>query len=286
MKQLAIIFLTLILCVPTFAQKNKVVTIEINDKMKIDMVYIPADTFVRKNFYGDTCRPLGCYLKPVVAKGAYNGTDTIVLSDYYIAKFEVTQLLYETVMHKNPSWYNKTNTPELKNNDFDYRVHPAERVSWYEAQEFVDSLSALTGRHFRLPTEAEWEYAARAKHYNDHFSGSDDFNEVAWAWDNGGQQTHPVGKLRPNTFGLYDMSGNVEEWCSDWFSPYYYEPDTLYVNPTGPPEGHLKVIRGGSWGVYPNRACELDTRRGEIPTKKTNQGSGIRLVMDAEPVKH
>lgn len=284
MKQLAIIFLTLILCIPTFAQKNKVITIEINDKVKIEMVYIPADTFVRKNFYGDTCRHY--HLKPVVAEGAYNGYDTIVLSSYYISKFEVTQLVYETVMHKNPSWYNKTNTPVLKYYEFDYRVCPVERLSWYDAQEFVDSLSSLTGRHFRLPTEAEWEYAARAKQYNDRFSGGDNFEELAWAWDNGGQQTHPVGKLRPNAFGLYDMSGNVEEWCSDWFSSYYYQPDTLYVNPTGPSEGHLKVLRGGSWGVYPNRACELDTRRGELPTVKTNQASGIRLVMDAEPVKH
>lgn len=283
MKKLAIIFLTLILCVPTFAQKNKVVTIEINDKVKIDMVCIPADTFVRKNFYGDTCRHY--HLTPIVAEGAYNGYDTIVLSSYYISKYEVTQLVYETVMHKNPSWYNKANTPVLRYQEFDYRICPVERLSWYDAQEFVDSLNALTGQHFRLPTEAEWEYAARAKHYNDRFSGGDIFEELAWSWDNVGHNSHPVGILKPNAFGLYDMSGNVEEWCSDWFSSYYYQPDTLYVNPTGPSEGHLKVLRGGSWGVYPNRACELDTHRGELPTVKTNQASGIRLVMDAEEIK-
>ena len=283
MKHTILILLVITLLLPTFAQKNKVVTIEINDKVKIDMVHIPADTFVRKNFYGDTCRHY--HLIPIVAEGAYNGYDTIVLSGYYISKYEVTQLVYETVMHKNPSWYNKDNTPVLRYQEFDYRACPVERLSWYDAQEFVDSLSSLTGRHFRLPTEAEWEYAARAKHYNDRFSGGDIFEELAWSWDNVGHNSHPVGILKPNAFGLYDMSGNVEEWCSDWFSSYYYQPDTLYVNPTGPSEGHLKVLRGGSWGVYPNRACELDTRRGENPSVRTNQASGIRLVMDAEEIK-
>lgn len=82
------------------------------------------------------------------------------------------------------------------------------------------------------------------------------------------------------------MSGNVEEWCSDWFSSDYYQPDTMYVNPTGPATGRLKVIRGGSWGIWPNRACELDTRRADNPNMKQNQGTGIRVAMDVEEIEH
>lgn len=282
MKQLAIIFLTLILCVPAFAQKNKVVTIEINDKVKIDMVLIEPDTFIRKNYYGDTICHY-CHICPVVAKNAYNGHDSIVLSPYYIAKFEVTRKLYSSVMHTDPSYFKQS--PSNPYGGYKTTENcPVETVSWYDVQRFIDTLNKLTGQHFRLPTEAEWEYAGWGEHPELKYSGSDNANQVAWTWTASEGFTHDVGSKRPNGYGLYDISGNVSEWCSDWFASDYYVPDTLYNNPTGPAAGRLKVVKGGSWG-NDDRFLEIKTRVGYNPNKKSN-GIGFRLVMDAEPVKH
>ena len=256
--------------IPVMGQRIDTVWV---DSIPVEMVFVEGGTFEQ-----------GCMSKELEAgqcQSVSQPEHTVTLKSYYIAKFEVTRELYRAVMGVDPSL-----------GSFDYRPMfnitpkcPVQMVSWFDTQAFMDSLFIKTGIRFRLPTEAEWEYAARAKQYNDFYSGGNDCNELAWSWDNVGNNSHHVGLLKPNAFGLYDMSGNVEEWCSDWFSPNYYQPDTLYVNPTGPATGRLKVIRGGSWGIWPNRSCELDTRRGELPTVKTNQASGIRLVMDAEDVK-
>lgn len=280
MKQLAIIFLTLILCIPTFAQKNKVITIEINNKVKIDMVLIEPDTFIRKNYYGDTICHY-CHLCPIVAKNAYNGYYSVVLSPYYIAKIEVTRKLYSSVMHTDPSYFKQ----DPSNPYGGYKTTencPVETVSWYDAQRFIDTLNKLTGQHFRLPTEAEWEYASYGGTPTYKYSGSNNMQEVAWK--SGDSNPHNVGGKKPNAYGLFDMSGNVSEWCSDWFASDYYAPDTLYSNPTGPENGKLKVVKGGSWG-NDDRFLEIRTRVGCDPNKKSN-GIGFRLAMDAEPVKH
>ncbi|MBQ3247480.1 MAG: formylglycine-generating enzyme family protein [Alistipes sp.] len=158
---------------------------------------------------------------------------SVTVSDFYIGKYEVTQAQWEAVMGENPSCFKGEN-------------RPVERVSWNDIQEFIEKLNAKTGKKYRLPTEAEWEYAARggnqSKGYK--YSGSNDIGSVAWYTKNSSSQTHPVGQKQPNELGLYDMSGNVYEWCSDWFGRYSSGSQT---NPTGPAKGSRRVLRGGSW---------------------------------------
>ena len=124
--------------------------------------------------------------------------------------------------------------------------NPVERVDWEDCQEFVSRLNSLTGRTFRLPTEAEWEYAARggkkSRHYK--YSGSGNIGNVAWYNDNSGSSTHAVGTKTANELGIYDMSGNVWEWCSDWYGDY---SAGAHTNPQGPSSGTYRVLRGGSW---------------------------------------
>ena len=158
---------------------------------------------------------------------------SVTLSDYYIGKCEVTQELWEAVMGSNPS-------------KFKGAQNPVESVSYNDCQEFISRLNSLTGRTFRLPTEAEWEYAARGGNQSSHYkySGSGNIGNVAWYWDNSGYGTHAVGTKSPNELGIYDMSGNVWEWCSDWYGDYSAGAQT---NPQGPSSGYYRVIRGGSW---------------------------------------
>ncbi len=162
----------------------------------------------------------------------------VTLSGFWIGRYEVTQKEWRDVMGN------------------DARVNyfpgcdscPVERVSWYSTREYLEKISSLTGKRFRLPTEAEWEFAARggnlSRHYK--FSGSDDPGEVGWKDGNAKVRTHPVGGKKPNELGLYDMTGNVWEWCGDWYSPDYYAAGCEH-DPKGPPEGTAKVMRGGSW---------------------------------------
>lgn len=157
----------------------------------------------------------------------------VTLRNYYIGETEVTQELWVAVMGYNPSYFEGTNLP-------------VERVSWQDAQKFVKKLSKLTNRNFRLPTEAEWEYAARGgnRSLGHVYSGGDNLDEVAWYDDNGGERTHRVGEKHANELGLFDMSGNVREWCSDWYDPYSGKDQR---NPEGPKEGTERVLRGGGW---------------------------------------
>ena len=159
---------------------------------------------------------------------------SVTLSDYYIGETEVTQELWQVVMGSNPSRFTGDNQ------------RPVENVSWDDCQEFIKELNRLTGKEFRLPTEAEWEYAARggkySKDYVYKYSGSNNADEVAWYDSN--SVTNPVKTKKANKLGLYDMSGNVREWCNDLFGPYQSNSQT---NPTGPSEGKSRVLRGGSW---------------------------------------
>ena len=179
---------------------------------------------------------------------------SVTLSDYYIGETEVTQELWVAVMGSNPSEFKGDNR------------RPVESVSWYDCQEFIKKLNQLTGKEFRLPTEAEWEYAARGGKYSRgyEYSGSNDADEVAWYSDNSGRKTHSVKTKKANELGLYDMSGNVYEWCNDWRGRYQSYSQT---NPTGPSEGESRVIRGGSWlfnfgyvHVSKRFSCAPDTR--------------------------
>ena len=187
-----------------------------------------------------------------------------ITKDYYIGEYEVTQELYEAVMGVNPS----------QRKAFD---RPVEMVSWNDAQEFCAELSRITGRRFTLPTEAEWEYAARGgkKSTGAKYSGSSSVANVAWYGDNSGNQTHPVGRLRPNELGIYDMSGNVDEWCLDWSGDYSSASQT---DPMGPETGISRVRRGGSWGNS-SRSCRVAFRSFTSSPDHRSVLLGFRVVM-------
>lgn len=154
----------------------------------------------------------------------------------YLSKYEVTQALWQAVMGSSPSIY--ADCPQC----------PVERVGWNEAQAFIVKLNARTGRTYRLPTEAEWEYAARGgnKGRGTKYAGSEDLDSVAWYDEIIGGKAHPVGQKAANELGLYDMSGNVQEWCSDWYWEDYYWSSPS-ADPPGPSSGQYHVARGGSW---------------------------------------
>lgn len=193
------------------------------------------------------------------------------VGDYYISKYEVTQQLWEAVMDTNPShWQGNGQLP-------------VEQVSWNDVQIFISRLSQLTGHRFRLPTEAEWEYAARGgrKNRGHAYPGtSGEFGDYGWYCVNSASHTHPVGEKLPNELGLYDMGGNVMEWCSDWQSPYTADPQD---NPKGPKHGENKVLRGGcinspSWG------CMSGHRSWYLPGYGYEY-QGFRLVLDSMVVE-
>ena len=160
---------------------------------------------------------------------------SVTLSDYYIGETEVTQELWTAVMETNPSIF----TGKAQ--------RPVEQVSWEDCQTFISKLNALTGENFRLPTEAQWEYAARGGNQSQGYlySGSNSLGDVAWYSENSGYETHAVKTKSPNELGLYDMSGNVWEWCQDWLGSY---SSAAVTNPQGPASGTSRMIRGGSWG--------------------------------------
>ncbi len=182
----------------------------------------------------------------------------VTLPSYYIGQTEVTQALWQTVMGNNPSKHKGDNS------------YPVEQVSWNDVQKFISKLNNITGLRFRLPTEAEWEFAARggtmSRGYK--YSGSDNIRYVAWYKKTSGRETHPVGKKAPNELGIYDMTGNVWEWCSDWFGRYSSQSD---YNPAGAGSGPYRVIRGGcaigdagSSSVSRRYPFVPDTRRDEL----------------------
>lgn len=187
----------------------------------------------------------------------------VTVGSFYICKYEVTQKLWKAFMGSNPSWTKADNMP-------------VEWVNWVTAQKFIHKLNAFSGKKFRLPTEAEWEYAARGgnRSHNYLYSGSDDINAVAWWKDNSGDKLHPVGTKRPNELGLYDMTGNVYEWCSDWQEPYQSGAQT---NPKGPQTGDWRVMRGGNQSSSDSESGVM-TRSQCMPDIATC--CGLRLVCD------
>ena len=197
----------------------------------------------------------------------YDETQThrVKLSDYYIGETEVTQALWEAVMGSNPSEWKGSNLP-------------VENVSWEDCQEFISRLNSLTGKNFSLPTEAEWEYAARGgnKSQGYKYSGSNVIDRVAWYEDNSGGRIHPVKEKQANELGIYDMSGNVREWCSDW---YDYYSSSSQTNPSGPSTGTDRVMRGGSW-TDRARFCRVSNRSYNSPSRRSRR-SGLRLAMSS-----
>jgi len=160
----------------------------------------------------------------------------VTVSSFYMQASTVTQELWEAVMGNNPS--------EVKT----WKDNPVTNVIWDDCQKFIKKLNAITGKKYRLPTEAEWEYAARGGKLSKGFkyAGSNDINEVAWYNENSNGKIHPVKEKKPNELGIYDMSGNIWEWCNDWYADYRLN-EAYSKNPQGPDGGVLKVVRGGSW---------------------------------------
>ena len=216
--------------VPSNTISDDVITIPVKDGICIEMVKVEAGTFMMgatsemKNPYDDE--------KPV--------HQVTLTNDYYMGKYEVTQALWQVVMGKNPSYFKGDNLP-------------VNYVRWKDCQRFISKLNSMTGRKFRLPTEAEWEYAARGgkKSRGYQYSGSSNISDVAWYDGNSGDKTHPVGTKQANELGIYDMTGNVLEWCQDWYGSYYSSSQT---NPTGATSGSRHVNRGGSWAKNVRRS--------------------------------
>ncbi len=208
--------------------------------------------------------------------GATDGQDdekpvhTVTLSDYYIGETEVTQGLWEAVMGDNPS-----NTARGIGDNY-----PVNNVSWNGTQDFIKKLNAKTGRKFCLPTEAQWEFAARGGNESQgyQYSGSDTIDDVAWYWDNSNGQTYPVKQKKANELGIYDMSGNVWEWCQDLFGDY---PNGAVTNPQGPSSGSSRVLRGGSWrnGAF---NCRVSYRDSSRPGYRDHY-FGMRLALPCSP---
>ena len=220
--------------------------------VEIPMVYVPGGTFTMgaTSEQGDD------------AYGDEKPTHQVTLDGFYIGATEVTQAQWEAVMGDNPSNFRGANLP-------------VESVSYDDALEFCRRLSELTGKHYTLPTEAQWEYAARGgQSGGTKYSGSNTIDNVAWYGDNCNGQTHPVATKSPNVLGLYDMSGNVYEWCLDWYGDY---PSLAQTNPQGPSGGDSRVLRGGSWFSLAE-CCRVSYRYISGPSSR-NGGYGFRVVL-------
>ena len=217
------------------------------NKLINNMVYVSGGTFIMGGDESSDQTP----------------THSVTLSSYYICKYEVTQALWRAVMGSNPSKFKGDNLP-------------VEQVSWNDCQTFINRLNNYTGRNFRLPTEAEWEFAARGGNYSRHYkySGSNYISDVAWYGDNSGDRTHPVGTKQANELGLYDMSGNVWEWCSDRYGSYSSYSQS---NPTGATSGFGRVERGGNWCGLARYCCS--SHRSYYAPGNSFDDLGLRLVL-------
>lgn len=184
-------------------------------------------------------------------------------NDYYIGKYEVTQTLWETVMGYNPSRYVGTDKP-------------VDSVSWEECQKFISKLNDLTGMNFRFPTEAEWEYAARGgqKGQGYQYSGSKNLLDVGWYNDNSGSKPRSVGSKHANELGLYDMAGNVSEWCEDLYGAY---TESSQTDPIGAVNGVRRVTRGGCW--FLNARCCRSSARTYQNSWERSAMTGLRLAL-------
>ncbi|MBR6489072.1 MAG: formylglycine-generating enzyme family protein [Muribaculaceae bacterium] len=245
MKKTTLILLALLTGISVWAQKRQITV----NGVTFNMIEVQGGRFNM----GGTCEQL-------TPEDDEFPIHVVTLDNFMIGETEVTQELWTAVMGNNPSGFQ--GTPNL----------PVERVMWIECQTFVDSLKTLTGIDFRLPTESEWEYAARGGQFTHYYvySGSNNIDDVAW---HSGDCTHPVAQLQPNELGLYDMSGNVFEWCQDWFGDYDMMPAE---NPTGPEDGENRVRRGGSWGGSAN-GPRVTFRNYELENIRFNY-IGLRLA--------
>lgn len=195
----------------------------------------------------------------------------VTIGPFYFSRYEVTQYQWESVMGYNPS-INKG-----------CATCPVENVSWEDAQAFVAKLNLLSSKNFRLPTEAEWEYVAKwgGKGEIEKAGGQEALiKKTAWYFSNAASKTHPVGRRDPSAAGIYDLSGNVSEWCLDWYGPRYYKDDASRRNPSGPSSGKEKVVRGGNFKDYVGDRFRPSFRSKRPPKAKGGE-VGFRVVLEA-----
>lgn len=232
---------------PKFTKTNSL------NKNEIEMVFVEGGKFI-----------MGSENSEPEEKPAH----LVILNSFYIGKYEVTQAQWEAIMGANPSYFKGCDNC------------PVDNVSWNDVQEFIRKLKLKTGKNYRLPTEAEWEFAAIGGMLSKGFkySGSNSIDEVAWYIWNSGDTTHVVGSLKPNELGIYDMSGNVNEWCGDRYSEYN---DLKQINPKGPKSGSFRVQRGGCRSGHA-RACPNTTRYKVGPDERFVD-FGFRLVLPVSP---
>jgi formylglycine-generating enzyme required for sulfatase activity len=220
----------------------------------MEFILVEAGTFMMGANHDDT-----------EAKDDEKPAHQVTLTEsYYIGKYPITQAQWEKIMESNPSHF------------VGFNNCPVENVNWYDVQEFVRKINSKTGKMYRLPTEAEWEYVARGgkKSKGFKYSGGYDLNKVGWFYYNSFTKTQPVGSKQANELGIFDMSGNVWEWCEDWYGNYTPQSNT---NPKGTISGNSRVLRGGSWNFSP-QFCRVTDRRNCAPDLKLFN-HGFRLVL-------
>ncbi len=222
----------------------------------IEMVQVKGGCYQMGDTFGDG---LDEWEKPV---------HEVCVNDFTIGKYEVTQSQWKAVMGNNPSFFKSCGDN-----------CPVERVSWNDALAFIDKLNKITGKTYRLPTDAEWEYAARSGGKQEKYAGTNNPAELksyAWFEDNAGKKTHPVGMKKPNGLGIYDMNGNVWEWVKDRYDDVDYYKHSPRMNPQGPEIGSHRVVRGGSCFNFA-RGVRATVRRDGLPDRRSG-GTGFRLA--------
>jgi formylglycine-generating enzyme required for sulfatase activity len=225
-----------------------------------DMVQLPGGTFIM----GATTDKNHPNYDP---DARYDETlHEVTLNPFLIGKYPVTQRLWMAVMGNNPSYFQENGEEK-----------PVEQMSWDDIQDFLKKLHQYTHKKYCLPTEAQWEYAARGGNPTPfRYAGSDDLSKIAWSSDNSGLNTYPGGLLLSNEYGIYDLSGNVWEWCADWYGEYEKAPK---LNPAGPRKGDSRVTRGGSGGNEP-QFCRAALRNNFKPSDR-NILIGFRLILQS-----
>ncbi|MCR9099202.1 MAG: formylglycine-generating enzyme family protein [bacterium] len=249
-------WLMLVLLLGSTLHAQEIRTLELGEGLAITFVRIPAGTFEMGSEPDD----------PHAQKDEFPMHNVTLTEDYYLGQYEVTQAEWEAIMGYNPS-------------TFRHPDRPVEMVSWNDAQVFIQKLNVMGKGTFRLPTEAEWERACKLGGYT--FRDEEgrivpwQLRQYAWFHSQSEGRSHPVGRKKPGAFQLYDMMGNVWEWCSDWYGPYR---DSAQTDPTGPDTGEIKVYRGGSWFNEPAALRPANRHRHPVDVRFTN--AGLRLVME------
>ena len=249
-------------------QPAKELTLDLGNNVSMKLALIPAGKFL-----------MGAKNEEDLSDDEAPLHNVTISKPFYMGIYPVTQSQWAEVMATTLAQQR-----DKANKDWPFfgegADNPIYYVSWEEAAEFCTKLSKKTGRTVKLPTEAQWEYACRAGSRTKFGFGAneEDFGDYAWYTKNSDEKTHPVGQKKPNTWGLYDMHGNVWEWCRDWYDKDYYSATGNVLDPQGPEDGAFRVLRGGCWGQVPLR-CRSASRMWDFPAGRGGS-MGFRVIVD------